>query len=185
MATVSKRTSHQSLGPIAFAASNCRRVMKLPGCAGELWAASIKASRHGLTCDLFEDVYFYELNGTALMLGMESETGFSVDLDLESATRQQDFLMYLRNETKRENDWLSEIASNIKAPVFRECEYANEGKATAAYIVQRSDRLKMGIGYFKFPDHYELISIDPEQDGWLENARGTLPFEMLGSNTTD
>jgi hypothetical protein len=170
----------QALAPIAFAASDCRLVTKSPGCSVELWAASIKACRHGLTCDLFEDIYFCELNGTAMMLGMESETGLSMYLDLKSATRQQDFLIFLKNETQRENTLLGWMGA-----LFAGGEYANEAKATAAYIAQRSDCFKMGIGYFKYVDHYELISIDAEQDGWLEDARNTLPFEKLGSKTAN
>jgi hypothetical protein len=93
----------------------------------------------------------------------------------ELALKQQSFIQFLRDETRQDND-----ALGFTAPIFTGHEYATEGKATAAYIAARDTALVMGAGCRDNGGKYELIALDTSEDGWLESARSTLPFDELG-----
>ena len=160
--------------PIAFAAKNARFVSNFPQGSDELWMADLKACRHDVQCEVFEDILFVESNGTAFIYGIEFEDGCPKGLKPELALKQQSFIQFLRDETRRDND-----ALGLAALIFTGHEYSTEGKATAAYIAARNTSLVMGVGYRNNDGKYELIGIDPEEDSWLESARSILPFDEL------
>ena len=56
--------------PIAFAAKNARFVSNFPQGSDELWMADLKACRHDVQCEVFEDILFVESNGTAFVYGI-------------------------------------------------------------------------------------------------------------------
>ena len=160
--------------PIAFAAKNARFVSNFPQGSDELWMADLKACRHDVQCEVFEDILFVESNGTAFIYGIEFEDGCPKGLKPELALKQQSFIQFLRDETRRDND-----ALGLAALIFTGHEYSTEGKATAAYIAARGASLVMGVGYRNNDGKYELIGLDPEEDSWLESARSILPFDEL------
>ena len=137
--------------------------------------ADLKACRHGVPCEVFEDILFVESNGTAFIYGIEFEDGYPKGLKPELALKQQSFIQFLRDETRRDND-----ALGLTALIFTGHEYATESMATAAYIAARETVLVMGVGYRDNGGKYDLISLDASEDGWLESARSTLPFDELG-----
>ena len=139
-----------------FAVCDCRRVSAPLGCLGELWAARIKACRHGLSCEVFDAVYFYELNGIAFVVGTESKRGVQIGLSPVEASKQRNFIKYLRNQTYRESKAMGPLASIFSGPGC-----SSEARATASYVAQRVVRLKMGVGCFVTPEHYEVATIDP------------------------
>ncbi|GAB7535759.1 hypothetical protein [Burkholderia sp. 3C] len=161
--------------PIAFAVNATKFMSAFPTGSDQLWAADVKACRHAFQCDVFEDVLFVESNGTAFIFGVEFEDGYPRGLRADLAEKQQAFIRFLRAETQQDNEALGPISA-----VFSGHEYSSEGKATAAYIVARGERLTMGVGYRNDAGEYELIGIDPEEDSWLEGARRTLSFDELG-----
>ena len=160
--------------PIAFAAKNARFVSNFPQGSDELWMADLKACRHDVQCEVFEDILFVESNGTAFVYGIEFEDGCPKGLKPDLALKQQSFIQFLRDETRRDND-----ALGLAALIFTGHEYSTEGKATAAYIAARGASLVMGVGYRNNDGKYELIGLDPEEDSWLESARSILPFDEL------
>ena len=160
--------------PIAFAAKNARFVSNFPQGSDELWMADLKACRHDVQCEVFEDILFVESNGTAFVYGIEFEDGYPQGLKPELALKQQSFIQFLRDETRRDND-----ALGLAALIFTGHEYSTEGKATAAYIAARGVSLVMGVGYRNNDGKYELIGLEPEEDSWLESARSILPFDEL------
>ncbi len=160
--------------PIAFAAKNARFVSNFPQGPDELWMADLKACRHDVQCEVFEDILFVESNGTAFVYGIEFEDGYPKGLKPELALKQQSFIQFLRDETRRDND-----ALGLATLIFTGHEYSTEGKATAAYIAARGASLVMGVGYRNSDGKYELIGLDLEEDSWLESARSILPFDEL------
>lgn len=169
------RIANEIPPPMAVAVRDPRFVSTFPGSSDSLWMADVKTCRRGFACDVFEAVLFVESNGTAFILGMESEDGYSLDVHPNVAQTQQSFVQFLRDETLRDQNCLCGMAG-----LFSGNEYASEGKATAAYIAARNAVLVMGIGYHGREGKYELIGIDPNEGAWLEMARATLPFDELG-----
>lgn len=161
--------------PISFAAKNARFVSNFPQGPDELWMADLKACRHGVQCEVFEDILFVESNGTAFIYGIEFEDGYPKGLKPEPALKQQSFIQFLRDETRRDND-----ALGFTALIFTGHEYATEGKATAAYIAARDTALVMGVGHRDNGGKYDLIALDASEDGWLESACSTPPFDEPG-----
>lgn len=157
--------------PIAFSINNCHLLHELAEKREQLWSADVTACRSGGKSEVFENVIFLEANRTASIVGIDSQDGFSAQLKEEAAVKQQAFIQFLRAETKRENEVLG-----FTALAFEGHEYSCEGKATAAYIAQRSVPLLMGVGFFTEEGNYELLGIDPEKNGWIETARETLFF---------
>jgi len=92
--------------PIAFAAKNARFVSNFPQGPDELWMADLKACRHDVQCEVFEDILFVESNGTAFIYGVEFEDGYPKGLKPDLALKQQSFIQFLRDETRRDNDAL-------------------------------------------------------------------------------
>lgn len=161
--------------PISFSVRGSKFVCDFPSGPDKLWMADVKACRHGIRCDVFDDVLFVESNGTAFIYGIEFEDGRVPSLKPEVAAKQQAFVQFLRDETERDN-----LALGILAAVFDGHEYSSEGKATAAYIVQRNVPLAMGVGYRDKDGSYTRIAITDVEDGWLEGARSIIPFDELG-----
>ena len=149
--------------PIAFAAKNARFVSNLPQGSDELWMADLKACRHDVQCEVFEDILFVESNGTAFVYGIEFEDVYPNGLKPDLALKQQSFIQFLRDETRRDND-----ALGLAALIF-----------TGHDIAARGASLVMGVGYRNNDGKYELIGLDPEEDSWLESARSILPFDEL------
>lgn len=159
--------------PIVFAATSARFVRGFPEGPDELWIADMKAFRCDAQCEIFTSVLFVESAGTAFIYGIEFEDGYPIGLKPEAlAFKQQAFIRFLRDETQRENDSIGLLAG-----LFTGHEYSSEGKATAAYVAARGVPLVMGIGYRNNDGTYELISIDPQEDGWLDSAGS---FDELG-----
>jgi hypothetical protein len=160
--------------PIAFAVANVRVVTKFPNNDDMLWAADVKACRHGVQMRLFEGVMFVESDDVAYVYGLEAEDGRPPGLADAMADVQQKFVEFLREENRNDRGALGELAS-----LFHGSEYACEAKVTAAYIAQRGEPLHMGIGYRNNDGAYEMIRLDLEQDDWLERARNTLSFDEI------
>lgn len=160
--------------PIVFAAKAPRLVMKFPDGPDQLWQADLKASRHGVQCDVFKGVYFVESNGTAFVYGIEFEDGYPQGFQDDLARKQQAFVQYLRAETRQDNDSMGLISR-----LFHGYAYVCEGKATAAYIAARATDLAMGVGYWSDTGAYELVKIEAEEATWVADARCTVPFEQL------
>lgn len=136
--------------------------------------ADLKACRHDVQCEVFKDILFVESNGTAFVFGIEFENGYPEGLKPDLALKQQSFIQFLRDETRRDNDALA-----LTALIFTGHGYSTEGKATAAYIAARGASLVLGVGYRDNDGKYELIGLDPQEDSWLESARTILPFDEL------
>ena len=162
--------------PLAIAVKNPRFISKLADGEGSVWAVDIKACRHGVLCTTFEGIYFIESKGIALIYGIEAQDWRPASLSPAEAQKQRQFLEFLREQTQ-----IDIRALGAAAFLFDGIEYAQEGKATAAYIDARGVPLHMGIGYRNHDRGYDLIAIDPQTNGWLESVRGTLPFDELGS----
>lgn len=161
--------------PLAVAVKNARFVSRFPQDRGELWTADLKLC-WGSDCQVFKDILFGESDGTAFILGIEFEDGYPKGLKpAELALKQQSFIKFLRDETCRRNNALGAVSL-----IFSGHEYSAEARATAAYIVARGISSVMGIGYRDSGGKYELVGIDPEEDGWLEDARSIRPFDELG-----
>jgi hypothetical protein len=160
--------------PIAIAAKAPRFVSAFPEGKDQLWVADVKACRHGVQCDVFEDVLFVESNGRAFIYGIEFEDGYPKGLRPELAEKQRAFIQFLRDETRQDNNALGPTSA-----VFRGHEYSSEGKATAAYIAARETDLMIGVGYRNDEGEYELVGLDTSDGSWLEAARCTLPFDEL------
>lgn len=163
--------------PIAFAATNAKFHSKFPDGSDELWSADIKASRHGMLCEVFKSIFFVESSrseqGTAHIFGIEFEDGYPKSFNPALADKQQAFIRFLRDENAKDDGvmgWTRKI--------FTGHEYACEGKATAAYLATRDTKLNMGVGYRNDDGEYQLEAVDSEE--WLENARAILPFDELG-----
>lgn len=164
-----------SIPPIVFAAANVQfHVTDSRG--SQIWTADIKACRHGVQCDVFNDVLFVESNGTAFIFGMECEDGYPKEIDPVLAREQEFFIQFLRRETAKNAEALGLLAS-----AFSGSDYACEGKATAAYLVIRNVKLNIGIGYRNIDGKYERVTID-SSEGWFDNASSILPFDQLGKD---
>lgn len=172
---------HKVQLPIGIAAANIKRLTVLPNGEDELWSADIKVHRHNALCEVFEGILFVESTrsgyGTVAICGIESEDGYPKGLPATIATHQQAFITFLRAENAKDD-----AVFGIASKAFIGNEYAAEGKATAAYLVMRDKNLYMGLGYQTDTGEYDLIAIDPNENGWLEGARATLPFDQLGTN---
>jgi hypothetical protein len=160
--------------PIVFAARGTKFISAFPDGSDQLWKADIKACRHGVQCDVFEEVLFVESNGTAFVCGIEFEDGYPKGLRSELAEKQRAFIQFLRDETRHDND-----ALGVMSLVFSGHEYSSEGKATAANVAARETDLMIGVGYRNNEGEYELVGLDTSDGSWLEAARGTLPFDEL------
>lgn len=163
--------------PVAFAAANVRFLSKFPDGPDELWSADIKACRHGVMCEVFEDILFVEStrsgHGTAHIFGIEFEDGRPRNFNAERAAKQQAFIDFLRAENAKDNEVLGWTRK-----VFTGHEYAAEGKATAAYLAVRESKLHIGVGYRNDAGEYELLAV--ESESWVD-ATG-LPFDELGKD---
>lgn len=167
------------IAPIAFAVKNARFASKFPNGSDELWLVDLKARRHGEEPKIFNEVAFVESKGTAFIHGIQFKDGLPQGFNPERAKKQQSLVQFLREETKRENDFLGMIAR-----VFPGYGYSVEGKATAAYVASRcvdepGATFLMGIGYLDESGDYQLIGLDPKEDGWLEAVQHTRPYDSL------
>lgn len=164
--------------PLAFAVRATEFVSTFPDGQDQLWRADVKACRNKVRCEIFRDVLFVESNGTAFIYGIEFEDGIPPELHPDLAKKQQHFIQFLRDQTRQDNEALGALAG-----LFDGHEYSSEAKATAAYIVKRPADLVIGLGYHNTDGDYERISIEADDDSWLTMARGTVPFDELGSDT--
>lgn len=161
------------LSPIAFAVKEPIRVSALSTNRIEVWKAHVKAVRPGLLCRVFEDVLFAEARETAYIAGIEAVDGLPVGLPAPFATKQQQFISFLREETARDCAALGEVAH-----AFEDQRYFCEAAATAAYVVARQVLLHLGVGYADERGDYQLVGVRMT-DELLELARLTLPFDQL------
>ncbi|WP_334108932.1 hypothetical protein [Methylobacillus sp.] len=144
---------------ITFTATNARRISNFPDSPDELWMADLKVCHQDIQHEIFENILFVESGGMAFIYGIEFEDGYPKDLEADFALKQQSFIQFLRDETRRKNDALGFLRL-----VFTEHEYSTERKATAAYIAARGTSLMMGIGYRNNNGQYELIKFDPKEN---------------------
>ena len=161
--------------PMAIAVKNPRFLSNFPVGLDQLWQADVKLCRHKTQCEVFEGVLFVESSGTAFIYGIEFEDGYPAGFQPELARKQQAFIAFLRTENSRDND-----ALGLAAFLFSGHEYRHQARATAGYIAARGLPMSMGVGYFNRAGGYERETIDTADDGWLESARATLPFDKLG-----
>lgn len=165
--------------PMAFSAKNLiflENVTSQHGQTASVWKADVKACRYGVSCEVFEGVQFVEYGDVTLIWGLEDEDGYPHGLEGHyEALKQQMFIKFLRSATKEDCLSLGDVCH-----IFKGHEYSNEGKATAAYMAARGTSARMGIGYFRDSGEFDLIAEDPEEFGWIDNARNTLAFDELG-----
>lgn len=145
--------------PMLFTANNARFASHFPYGTDELWMADLIASRNSEQCGVFENVLFVETDGIAYIYGIEFEDGYPKGLMPDLALKQQSFIQFLRDETRRKNESLGALSL-----IFSGHEYSTEGRATAAYIAARDAALMMGVGYRNNDGKYEMIAIDPESE---------------------
>lgn len=162
--------------PIAFAATNCQRIAKLPNGIEEYWSADIKAVRHGIFNEIFAGILFVEKPGELVFLaGIESSDGIDRHIRSDVAMKQAEFIRFLREENERDN-----TALGILSAVFQGHEYATVGKATAAYLAARSQSHPFGVGFMDSDGEYQLLQIVPDEDSGFD-GNSYLPFDQLGA----
>lgn len=161
--------------PIAFAATNCTFVATAPNGTEQYWSADVKAVRRGLFVKIFSGILFVETPGEmAFLAGIESADGVDRHIKSEAAAKQLEFITFLREENKRNDNVLG-----LAVGLFQREEYEAEGKATAAYMAARSLTHTFGVGYTDSAGQYNLIGIVPGDDSGFDGTR-YVPFEQLG-----
>lgn len=158
----------------SYAASSPRFVGRFPdSTVDELWIADITAFVRPGNCRVFKNVMFVESQGAAYIFGTEHENGRPRGVKAELAERQQNFIDFLREQ----NNIIDRLMGDI-APIFQGSEYASQARATAAYMVHRDHLTYLAIGYRNRGGEYVREKFKDEE-GFLENARATLPFDEL------
>lgn len=145
-------------GPIVFVAANIRFVANFPNDPAEVWSADVTASRSGSATEVFDSVLFVETDATASIYGAECEDGRPQFLRDDLATRQQQFIEFLRQETASDNSTLGPMHV-----IFTGHEYSCELKATRAYLEARSSALEIGVGYHNSNGEYVLLAVAAAQ----------------------
>lgn len=160
--------------PIVFAAKNA--VLVRDWANGSFWMATIKAYRNGEPSRVFEDVCFFSKGSLAGIIGIESESGYPTDLPQEAATRQQEFIAYLRKERQRKVDSLG-----LMARCFEGWEYSTEAAATASFMLLCKGLTDIAVGFHDDHGEYKLFRVDAGETGndWLDLARRVIPFDAL------
>lgn len=141
-------------GPIAFVAANIRFVANFPNNQAEVWSADLTARRSGGAAESFDSILFVETDATASIYGAECEDGRPEFLRDDLATRQQQFIEFLREETASDNSTLG-----LMRVIFTGHEYSCELKATKAYVEARSSTLEIGVGYHNSDGEYVLLAV--------------------------
>lgn len=159
--------------PIIFSVKVAHHVVTLPDKCGELWAADVKAVRPGHLYKLFAEILFVESRNNAYVLGIEHQDGRPTKLPKHLANKQQEFVLFLREQTNEEAK-----ALGLLAKFFYWHQYLCEAAATASYVVARDAPLNIGIGYKNESGSYDLIAVD-QTDELINNARLTVPFDEL------
>lgn len=153
--------------PIRFVATKCQMIGKYPNGIEEYWSADIKAVRHKTLTRIFTDVLFIEKPGEMVFLaGIESPDGVDRHIRLDAATKQAEFIRFLREENDRDN-----AALGMLSAIFAGHEYATVGKATAAYLVARKLTHAFGVGFLDGKGEYQLVKIEPSEDNESEKRR--------------
>ena len=166
--------SHTKLAATIYAASVPRLVMKFTGnSSDELWISDVKACAPGRDCQVFRDVVFVESDSAVFIFGIEHEDGRPRGVKTELAERQQRFIDFLREQNE-----ISDLAMGGFRAVFQGSEYASQARATAAYMIHRGHLTYLALGYRNREGEYVCEKFDDE-DGFLESARATLPFDEL------
>jgi len=158
---------------IAFGVKDLRPVGGLRKGARNLWSAQVKAVRPGLFCRMFSNIFFAESHNTAYIFGIEMQDGRPADLPDDLADLQQQFIYFLREQTR-----IDSVALGWIADAFEGSEYGCEGAVTAAYVVARNSPLHLGIGYQAASGAYKLVGVNCT-DELVADARTTLPFDEL------
>lgn len=141
-------------GPIVFSAANLQFITNFPNDPAEVWSADITASRSGGDTSFFESILFVETDATASIYGTECKDGRPEFLRSDLATRQQQFIAFLRKETASDNITLAQMHM-----IFTGHEYSSELRATRAYIEARSSDLEIGVGYLNSEGDYILLAV--------------------------
>ena len=166
----------RQLASIAFGVKDPHSVGVLPNGCHSLWSARVKVVRPGLFCKEFSNVLFVESPDTAYVSGIGAPDGRPLGLPDELANRQQQFIHFLREQTR-----IDAAALGWMASAFQGYEYCCEGAATAAYVVARDVPLHLGVGYQAESGAYKLVGIHCT-DELVANARLTLHFDELGES---
>lgn len=161
------------LASIAFGVKDPRPVGGLLKGSRNLWSARVKVVRPGLFCRVFSNIFFAESHNTAYIFGIEMQDGRPADLPDDLAYLQQQFIHFLREQTR-----IDSVALGWMVEAFEGYEYGCEGAATAAYVVARDIPLHLGIGYQAASGAYELVGLH-WTDELVAYARTTLPFDEL------
>lgn len=142
------------IGPIVFSAANARFIANFPNDPAEVWSADITARRNGGDTNVFESILFVETDVTASIYGAECKDGRPDFLRDDLATRQQQFIAFLRKETASDNTTLAQMRT-----IFTGHEYSSELKATGAYLEARRSDLEIGVGYLNSEGDYILLAV--------------------------
>lgn len=156
-----------------FSVKDPRPLGTLPNGRRNVWIANVKAVRPELFCKEFANIFFVEARDTASILGMEGLDGRPHGLRDDLADVQQQFIQFLREQTRIDASTLPGITD-----LFEGYEYSCEAAATAAYVVARDIPLHVGVGYQTESGAYELIGIHRTHP-LVSDARLTLPYDEL------
>lgn len=175
--TAAAGAPEHTLTPILFAAANARHREAIP-LGFHLWSADIKAFRLGHFCRVFKNVLFVESPQRAMICGLEFPDGRTDIVPEAQAITQQQFIQFLREETRKNREYLGPDGAGLFG-----VEFITEAMVTAVYIALRGEALGMLLGHYTDQDgdaEYQWISLPYEENEWLYHARSVPPFEKLG-----
>lgn len=153
-----------SAGPLLVSASNCRYVATFPRGSDQLFAADVEVRRDGSFTKTFEAILFAEGSSLASIYGIEFEDGYPKGLVHELASKQQDFIRFLRSQNEENARLLGPLAK-----LFSSHEYSSELAATQAYLRERKSAFDVGLGYFDgATNEYLRISIESDHQSHVE-----------------
>lgn len=141
-------------GPIVFSANNPRFVANFPNDEAKVWSADIVASRRGGDSRIFKSILFVEDEATVSIYGVENEDGRPPYLREDLATKQQQFVAFLREETASDTRTMGPIRK-----IFTGHQYSSELKATGAYVASRGSKLDIGVGFRDEEGGYTLLAV--------------------------
>lgn len=141
-------------GPIVFSASNPRFVANFPEDQAKVWCADITARRTRGESYVFESILFVEDETTVSIYGVENEDGRPQLLRDDLATKQQQFIAFLREQTATDNRTMGSIRK-----IFTGHQYSSELRATGAYVTSRNSTLDIGVGFRDEERGYTLLAV--------------------------
>lgn len=149
----------QLLPKMYFAAANCRFLCVDGKRVEEYWTADIKAMRLPDFCKIFKDVHFQERPGRLVYLsGNEDQDANCEYLGPESALSQQEFIRFLREESRRKQSAWGPLAG-----AFSDGEYAVFTYPLVAFLAARGLQHPLGVSYLSRSREYKHLVLAAEE----------------------